>query len=97
MAHFARIKNGSVVDMHVVANAVLTDDNGQESEARGQQFLAELWQAAPEDFVQCSYNGNPVGGFDRGGYPGIGWHWDGQQFVAPQQPETPVDPNAETP
>lgn len=86
MAHFARISNGYVIDVHVVNNAVITDGDGVEQEAAGQEFLSDLWGGAPTDYVQCSYNGNPIAGQDRGKYPSVGWSWDGEQFIAPPQP-----------
>lgn len=87
MAHFARIIDGAVVDMHVLNNAVLTDENGDEQETLGQAFLADLWGGDPSEYVQCSYNGNPIAGEDRGDYPSPGWSWDGSKFVGPIQPE----------
>jgi hypothetical protein len=39
------------------------------------------------EWVQCSYNGNPVNGQDRGGYPGLGWTWTGTRFEPPATPE----------
>lgn len=86
MAHFARIDNGYVIDMHVLNNAVITDETGAESEVAGQSFLSDLWGGDSADYIQCSYNGNPINGQDRGKYPGPGWFWDGVAFVAPPQP-----------
>lgn len=86
MAHFARIADGYVVDIHVLNNAVITDEAGIESETTGQEFLADLWGGFSTDYVQCSYNGNPISGQDRGKYPSPGWFWDGVAFVAPSQP-----------
>ena len=85
MAHFARISDGYVIDMHVLNNAVLLVD-GIEQEEAGQEFLASLWGGQPTDYVQCSYNGNPINGEDRGGYPSTGWVWDGSTFVGPVAP-----------
>ena len=93
MAHFARVVDGLVVKVHVLANPVITDDDGVEHEEWGQEFLANLHGYQPEELVQCSYNG----GF-RGPYPGVGFTYDSVQdvFVAPvlEEPETPVEPGA---
>lgn len=80
MAHFARIgSDNKVQEIIVVNNDVLLDENGGESEALGQAFIASL--GLNGDWVQCSYNGNI-----RGGYPAIGWTYnqalDG--FISPQ-------------
>lgn len=87
MAYFARVQGGVVIDMHVLNNDVITDDNGAEQESLGQQFLADLHGADPADFVQTSYNGNPINGQDRGPYAGIGYTWDGTTFAPPAAPE----------
>lgn len=83
MAHFARIDTGIVREVVVLNNDVITVD-GTESETVGQTFLTDLLGG---EWVQCSYNGNPVNGVDRGGYPGIGWSWTGTIFEAPAEPE----------
>lgn len=85
MAHFARISDGHVIDMHVLNNDVITEE-GVEREQLGQEFLAGLWGGEPSDYIQCSYNGNPINGEDRGGYPSTGWVWDGSTFVGPVMP-----------
>jgi hypothetical protein len=84
MAHFARVIDGAVVKVHVLANPVITDDDGVEHEAWGQEFLAELHGYEPDELVQCSYNGN-----FRGVYPGAGFTYDPELdiFVAPPDPE----------
>lgn len=81
MAHFARIENGIVREVIVVHNNEL-DDAGTESEAKGIGFCKSLFGEDTE-WVQTSYNGNPVGGVDRGPYAGIGYAWDGTRFIAP--------------
>lgn len=85
MAHFARIENGVVTEVIVVANAEL-DDNGSESEDKGIAFCKSLF-GENTDWVQTSYNGNPINGVDRGPYAGIGYAWDGQRFIPPAAPE----------
>jgi hypothetical protein len=80
MAHFARVVDGTVVKVHVLANAVITDDEGVEHEEWGQLFLAGLHGYQPGELVQCSYNAN-----FRGVYPGVGFTYDSELnvFVAP--------------
>ncbi len=56
MAHFARIENNIVTEIHPVANAVILDKTGDEQESIGQQFLANLFGGTPENWLQCSYN-----------------------------------------
>jgi hypothetical protein len=68
MAHYAYVVDGIVERVHVLANAVITDDNGVEQEALGQEFLGHLHGLPGENFVQCSYNGN-----FRNLYPGAGY------------------------
>jgi hypothetical protein len=87
MAHFAKVIDGIVVDRHVLNNAVITDENGLEVEMLGQQFLAHLWGGEPSEYVQCSYNGNPIAGKDRGGYPLDGATWNGKKFIQPPMPK----------
>lgn len=81
MAHFARIENGIVRQLIVVNNAEL-DDNGTESEAKGIAFCRSLF-GEDTDWVQTSYNGNPINGAHRGPYAGIGYTWDGEKFAPP--------------
>jgi hypothetical protein len=76
MAHFARIENGVVAQVIVVSNDDAPD------EATGQAFIASIGLAG--DYVQCSYNNNPVEGKSRGKYPGIGDLWDGSTFTTPR-------------
>ena len=88
MAHFARVIEGTVVKVHVLANAVITDGEGVEHEELGQEFLANLHGYQPEELIQCSYNGN-----FRGVYPGVGFTYDpvADVFVPPVV-EEPVEP-----
>jgi hypothetical protein len=84
MGHFARVVDGVVVAVHVLANQVITDSDGVEQESLGQEFLAELHGYEPDELVQCSYNGN-----FRGAYPGPGFTYDpvADVFVAPEPAE----------
>jgi hypothetical protein len=75
MAHFAHIKDGTVVEVIVISN----DD--APTEAAGKAFIASIGLAG--EWVQTSYNGNPIEGEDRGGFAGIGHVWDGEKFSAP--------------
>lgn len=79
MAHFARIdSDNKVQEVIVVNNDVLLDENGEESEALGQAFIASLGMDGT--WLQCSYNGSV-----RGVFPGFGFTYDAEldQFVAP--------------
>jgi len=75
MAHFAKIENGIVREVIVISN----DD--ALTEAAGKQFIANIGLAG--EWVQTSYNSNPIEGQDRGKYAGIGDTWNGSQFVSP--------------
>lgn len=81
MAHFAYVVDGVVVSVEVLANPVITDSEGVEQEALGQEFLANLHGLVAENFIQCSYNGN-----FRGIYPGVGYSYDPvtDVFTAPE-------------
>jgi len=75
MAHFARVENGVVREVIVVSN----DD--APTEAAGKAFIASIGLAG--EWVQTSYNNNPVEGASRGKYAGIGDTWDGSVFASP--------------
>jgi len=75
MAHFAKVENGKVASVIVVAN----DD--APTEADGQAFIASLGLAG--EWVQTSYNNNPIEGASRGKYAGIGDTWNGTEFETP--------------
>jgi hypothetical protein len=81
MAHFARVVEGTVVKVHVLANDVIIDAEGVEQEQLGQEFLAGLHGGEPAEFVQCSYNAN-----FRGNYPGVGFTYDSglDAFIPPK-------------
>lgn len=84
MAHFARIENGIVIDVIVVANEELLDEAGAESESIGLAFLAETY-GQDIKFVQTSYSAH-LNGF-RGKYAGRGDIWDGTNFTTPEPQE----------
>ena len=69
MAHFARLENNIVIEVRVVANAVLQDENGDEQESLGSDFLVSLF--GPAVWKQTSYNGT-----FRKNYSGIGHVYD---------------------
>ncbi len=73
MAHFALIKNGTVAEVIVVSNDDAPD------EATGQAFIASVGLAG--EWVQTSFNNNPVEGASRGKFAGIGDTWDGEVFA----------------
>ncbi len=75
MAHFARIQDNKVAQIIVVSN----DD--APTEAAGKAFLASIGLAG--EWVQTSYNNNPIEGVSRGKYAGIGDTWNGTEFVSP--------------
>jgi len=79
MAHFAKIENGVVREVIVVGN----DD--APTEAAGQAFIASVGRDG--EWVQTSYNNNPVEGASRGKYAGIGDLWDGTTFSTPPNGE----------
>jgi hypothetical protein len=86
MAHFAKVENGVVQQVIVVSN----DD--APTEVVGQTFLASLGLVG--EWVQTSYNNNPIEGASRGKYAGIGNTWNGTVFIAPQPyPSWTLDEN----
>jgi len=74
MAHFAKIENGIVREVIVVGNG------DAPTEAAGKAFLASIGLSG--EWVQTSYNSNPIEGQDRSKYAGIGDIWNGEQFVS---------------
>ena len=77
MAHFAEIKDGIVERVIVVANDDCTGGEFPLSEASGQAFIADLGIAGA--WKQTSYNAN-----FRGNFAGIGYAFDGSNFIAPK-------------
>lgn len=75
MAHFAKIdENNIVCQVIVIRNEDILDENGNESEAVGQAFIASI--GLDGTWVQTSYNAT-----FRGKYAGHGDKWDGTNFV----------------
>ena len=74
MAHFAKIENGMVSEVIVIANEVLLDENGIEQESIGSAFCTDLLGG---EWVQTSYNSK-----FRGQFAVPGHLWDGKEFKA---------------
>ena len=76
MAHFAQVSNGVVQQVIVVANSDCGNKDFPESELAGQAFISSL--GLEGEWKQTSYNAN-----FRGTYAGIGYTWNGTDFVPP--------------
>jgi hypothetical protein len=72
MAHFAKVENGIVREVIVVSN------EDAPTEAEGKLFLVAC--GLEGNWVQTSYNGNPIEGQDRGKFAAVGDTWDGVVF-----------------
>jgi hypothetical protein len=68
MAHFAKIENGIISQVIVIANEVLLDENGIEQESIGVEFCHETFGG---NWIQTSYNST-----FRGQYAGTGMKYD---------------------
>lgn len=80
MAHFAKLnKNNIVISINTVNNQVLLDENGQEQEDKGIEFLTNLHGYSK--WKQCSYNGTI-----RKNYPTFGFKYDEERdaFIPPK-------------
>lgn len=92
MAHFAKLdENNIVVDVNVINNEHLLDENGNENEQIGIDFLIN-WSNGYSNWKQTSYNGT-----FRKNYAGIGYTYDGERdaFIPPK-PEEDCILNEET-
>jgi hypothetical protein len=81
MAHFAKLDEDNIVlEVIVLNNAELIDENGQESEQRGIDFLIN-WSGGHTNWKQTSYNGN-----FRKNYAGPEYTYDVQRdaFIPPK-------------
>ena len=67
MAYFAHVLAGTVVRVHVVADAVIADGG----EAVGQEFLAGIYGYEQDSLVECFVTGDA-----RFNYPGPGFVYD---------------------
>lgn len=83
MAHFAELNSENIVQRVVVVNNdVIIDENGDEQESLGVEFLQELY--GESTWKQCSYNGN-----SRGRYPLPGTEYIPDIDVFAQSPPYP--------
>ena len=80
MAHFALVANTIVDQVIVIANENCDNLPFPESEPVGQAFIASM--GITGEWLQTSYNAN-----FRGYYEGIGYTWNGTDFVPPFIPE----------
>jgi len=72
MAHFAEIdENNIVTRVLVINNDVLLDENDNEIEQKGIEFLQSIFSGS--NWVQTSYNGNI-----RYNFAGVGYTWDSE-------------------
>jgi len=81
MAHFAKLDaSGNVLEVHVVNNTELLDENGEEKELRGVQFLTN-WSGGYPHWKQTSYSGKL-----RKNFAAIGGRYDAQRdaFIPPK-------------
>lgn len=81
MAHFAKLdENNIVLEVNVVNNDVLLDENNQENEQKGIDFLTS-WSGGYSNWKQTSYNGT-----FRKNYAGIGYTYDVERdaFIPPK-------------
>jgi len=81
MAHFAKLdENNVVLEVHVVHNNELLDENGQESEQKGIDFLTS-WSGGYTMWKQTSYNGT-----FRKNYAGQGYTYNAEldAFIPPK-------------
>lgn len=82
MAHFAKLdENNVVLDVNVVHNNELLDENGNESEAKGLEFLIN-WSNGYTNWKQTSYSAN-----FRKNYAIIGGTYDPirDAFITPKE------------
>ena len=89
MAHFAKIgMNGKVIQVTTMDNEEMKDDQGNEIEARGQEWLERHNNWPAQMWIQTSYNtisnthksGDNSKAF-RGNYAGIGYEWDEENNI----------------
>lgn len=84
MGHFALVDENIVRNVITINNTDLDDLPFPESEPVGQAFIATLPDLAIQagTWWECSYNNN-----FRGVYPGLGYGFDGVNFIPPAEPE----------
>ena len=90
MGHFALVNNGIVDNVISIANEALNNLAFPESEPVGVAFIATIPELNTElgTWWECSYNNN-----FRGCYPGLGYGFDGVDFIPPAQPEPEPTPD----
>jgi len=83
MAHFAKINSDNIVEQVVVINnEELLDENKEEKEQKGIDFLKNLYSSEKNySWIQTSYNNS-----FRKNYARIGWIYDTERdaFVQPK-------------
>lgn len=83
MAHFAKINSDNIVEQVVVVNnEELLDENKEEKEQKGIDFLKNLYSSEKNySWIQTSYNNS-----FRKNYARIGWIYDTERdaFVQPK-------------
>jgi len=84
MANFAKINGDLVTEVIVVADSDCDDKVFPASEPIGQAYIASLGISG--EWLQTSYTG-----VYRGVFAGIGYTWNGTDFVAPVN-ENPIEP-----
>lgn len=88
MAHFARVIDGIVTQVVAVNNDAISGGHFPDSEPLGKKLLAD--SGLDGDWIQCSYNAS-----FRGAYPSAGFAWDGDNFIAPPEPEPTWPPSGD--
>ena len=88
MAHYALVDDGIVRNVITVANVAIDNLPFPESEPVGVAFIATLPDLAVQvgTWWECSYNNN-----FRGIYPGLGFGFDGVDFIPPGEPALTAD------
>jgi hypothetical protein len=83
MAHYALVESNIVVNVIAVDNNAIDNLPFPESEPVGVAFIATLPDLAVQvgTWWECSYNNN-----FRGVYPGMGFGFDGVNFIPPAVP-----------
>lgn len=88
MGHYALVDDGIVTNIITVSNETIDNLPFPESEPVGVAFIATLPDLAAQagTWWECSYNNN-----FRGVYPGLGFGFDGVDFIPPGEPAPTAD------
>ena len=81
MAHFAKLGTGNIVEQVIVIhNSIITDNNGNEQEQLGVDFINNLYRTR-DVWKQTSYNNNI-----RKNFAGVGYTYDQTRdaFIPPK-------------